>query len=60
VRGLVMELNENVDGMVSELSSACRKTGLVRAGDVIVIAGGFIGEESSKTNMVHVHTVKAG
>lgn len=60
VRGLVMELNENVDDMVGDLSSACKETGLVRAGDVIVIAGGFLGEESSKTNMVHVHTVKAG
>lgn len=60
VCGLVMDLNEDVAEMMNDVSVACMQADLVEPGDLIVITGGFLGEESGKTNMVHVHTVKAG
>jgi pyruvate kinase len=59
VRGIHMDTTDNVGDLMNEVSSECVKCGYVNPGDLVVITGGFLDEESSKTNMVHVHTVKA-
>ncbi|MHB8895245.1 MAG: pyruvate kinase [Candidatus Geothermincolia bacterium] len=58
VRGIVVPLTENAGDMMNVAAGACAQAGLVKDGDLVVITGGFLDEESSKTNMVHVHTVK--
>jgi pyruvate kinase len=59
VKGLVVKLVDDPARMIQTVSAACARAGLVKVGDVVIIAGGFLDEESSKTNMVHVHTVTA-
>jgi pyruvate kinase len=59
VKGIVVEMTENAGDMMNKVAEACTAAGLVEHGDLVVITGGFLDEESSKTNMVHVHTVKA-
>lgn len=59
VRGIVSTLPEDTSEMMVSVAAACTRAGLVRTGDVVVITGGFMDEESSKTNMVHIHTVTA-
>jgi len=59
VKGIVVEMNDHSGDMMNDVSNACTRAGLLKPGDLVVIAGGFLDEESSKTNMVHVHTVKS-
>lgn len=59
VKGIIVDMLDNAADMMNSVSRDCVQAGLVEAGDLIVITGGFLDEESSKTNMVHVHTVKA-
>jgi pyruvate kinase len=44
--------------MIEEAINACARECLVMRGDLVVVTGGFFDEESSKTNVVHVHTVR--
>ncbi len=44
--------------MIEEATNACSRECLVMRGDLVVVTGGFFDEESSKTNVVHVHTVR--
>ena len=59
VKGLVVKLVDDPVRLIQSVSAECTRAGLVEVGDVVIIAGGFLDEESSKTNMVHVHTVTA-
>jgi pyruvate kinase len=59
VKGIHMDMTDNVPNLMNQVSSSCVSCGYVDPGDLVVITGGFLDEESSKTNMVHVHTVKA-
>lgn len=44
--------------MIEEATNACSRECLIARGDLVVVTGGFFDEESSKTNVVHVHTVR--
>jgi pyruvate kinase len=57
VHGVIIPMSDDVSTMIRDVSRTCAIQGLVKTGDLIVITGGFLDEESSKTNMVHVHTV---
>jgi len=59
VHGVVVRMEDDVATLMKDVSSACALQNLVKVGDLIIITGGFLDEESSKTNMVHVHTVTA-
>jgi len=59
VKGLLVKLVDDPAKMMQTVSAACARAGLVNVGDVVIITGGFLDEESSKTNMVHAHTVTA-
>ncbi len=58
IEGIELQLVDNPSGMMRLAAGACRAEGLLDAGDLVVITGGFLDEASSKTNMVHVHTVR--
>ncbi|PKQ28006.1 MAG: pyruvate kinase [Candidatus Anoxymicrobium japonicum] len=57
VQGVVAPMAIDVATMIKNASGACVLKGLLRAGDLIVVTGGFLDEESGKTNMIHTHTV---
>ena len=59
VHGVVIPMSEDIAKMMNDVSRVCVLQGLVKVGDLVVITSGFMDEESSKTNMVHVHTVTA-
>lgn len=59
VQGLLAKLMDDPPRMMKTVSDVCVRAGLVNVGDVVIITGGFLDEESSKTNMVHIHTVTA-
>jgi pyruvate kinase len=59
VHGVMIPMSTDIVTMMKDVSRTCKVQGLVKVGDLIVITGGFLDEESSKTNMVHVHTVTA-
>ncbi len=58
IKGVVIGEEPDLRSMIREATGACVKAGWVNRGDVVVVTGGFIDEESSKTNVVHVHTVE--
>jgi pyruvate kinase len=59
VRGLYVPQIEDTASMIRTVSGACTGAGLFDVGDAVVIAGGFLNEGSSTTNLVHIHTVTA-
>lgn len=59
VTGVMSDLPEDAAEMMARAAGISAQAGLVKPGDVVVIAGGFMEEKSSQTNMVHIHTVTA-
>lgn len=58
VRGLAVLDTGDLRRMISDSTAACAEAGYVDRGDLVVITGGFLDEESSSTNVVHVRTVE--
>jgi pyruvate kinase len=50
--------SDQLKEMIEEATDVCSRECLVMQGDLVVVTGGFFDEESSKTNIVHVHTVR--
>jgi pyruvate kinase len=58
VEGTVVPEFAELRLLIEEASHACARECYVSRGDLVVITGGFVDEESAKTNVVHVHTVR--
>jgi pyruvate kinase len=50
--------SDQLKEMIEEATNACSRECLVTRGDLVVVTGGFLDEESGTTNVVHVHTVR--
>jgi pyruvate kinase len=57
-KGLLISKYDELRRLIEVASEACVKAGYLARGEVAVITGGFFDEESSDTNVVHVHTVR--
>lgn len=58
VKGLLMPEYDELQELIAVASRICVDAECVMPGDMVVLTGGFLDEESSKTNVVHVHTVR--
>jgi pyruvate kinase len=57
-KALLVPEHEEFDDLIDDASTVCIGAECIAPGDVVVITGGFLDEESSETNVVHVHTVR--
>lgn len=58
VQGIVARISEDLKATVESVDEACKKAGLVRPGDVLVMTGGFPGDKLGTTNLIKVRTVE--
>ena len=59
VNGLVMpQIADSLWQTVRDVARVCVRNGFVTSGDLVVMIGGFLQEETGTTNVVHVHTVE--
>ena len=58
VEGLMAPLAEGLKETVEGVVGECKRGGLVEAGDLVVITGGFLDERAGMTNTITVRTVE--